>query len=160
VHAHFEARGHHAGGILHAGLIVENKLLRQQMQDFAIPRQRHGASLVHRLANFLASNLPRPRAKSNTPVAVHPTNVRARNPNQRVFNRNAGHVFRMLHRFLNAVDRLVEFGNHTLPQASRFADPVPPITQSVVAPLGHQDCRLGAADINCGDEIGLVARHK
>ena len=80
VHAHFEARGHHASGILHAGLIVENELLRQQMQNFAIPRQRHGASFVHRLANFLASNLARPRAKSNAAVAIHPTNMRTRNP--------------------------------------------------------------------------------
>jgi hypothetical protein len=30
----------------------------------------------------------------------------------------------------------------------------------VLAPLGHQNCRLGAAYINGGDEIGLVARHK
>ena len=77
-----------------------------------------------------------------------------------MLDRNAGHVLRMLHRFLNAVDGLVEFGNHTLSQASRFADAVPPITQSVLAPLGHQDCRLGTAYINGGDQIRFVARHK
>src|SRR5580704_2587508 len=90
VYPHFEARRHHARGILHPGLIVENELLWQQMQNLAIPRQRHGASFVHRLANFLAPNLPRPGAESNSAVAVHPTNMCPRNPDQRMLDRNAG----------------------------------------------------------------------
>ena len=47
VHAHFEPGGHHAQRIIHPGLIVENELLRQQVQNFAIVGQRNGAGLVH-----------------------------------------------------------------------------------------------------------------
>src|ERR1039457_3916913 len=125
--------------ILHARLIVENELLRQQMEDFAIGGQGHGASLVYGLTDFVPANLPRPRAESNAAVAVHSADVRARNAHQRMLDRNAGHIFRMLHRFLNAADGLVEVGNDTLAQASRFADPVPAITQSVLAQLGYQN---------------------
>ena len=53
VHAHFQPRGHHAQRIVHAGLVVENEFLRQQVQDFAIVGQRNGAGLVHRLREFL-----------------------------------------------------------------------------------------------------------
>ncbi len=77
-----------------------------------------------------------------------------------MLDRNASHVFRMFHRFLNAADGLVEFGNHALAQAARFADAVAAITQSVLAQLGHQDGGLGAAYVNGGNEIGLMIRHK
>src|ERR1017187_4679583 len=129
------------------------------MEDFAIGWQGHSASLVYGLTDFVPANLPRPRAESNAAVAVHSADVRARNAHQRMLDRNAGHVFRMLHRFLNAADGLVELGNHALAQASRFADAVTAITQSVLAQFGHQDGGLGAAYVNGGDEIGLVARH-
>ena len=64
VHAHFKPRGHHAHRILHARLIVENEFLRQQMQNFAIGGQRHGAGLVHRLADFVAADFPRRARRS------------------------------------------------------------------------------------------------
>ena len=69
---------------------------------------------------------------------------------------NAGHVFRVFHRFLNAADGFVEFGDHALAQAARFADAVAAIAQSVVAQFGHQNGSLGAAYVNGGNEIGLV----
>ena len=64
VDAHFEARGHHAGGILHAGLIVENEFLRQQVEDFAVGGQGNGARLVHGLADFVAPDFARTRAEA------------------------------------------------------------------------------------------------
>jgi hypothetical protein len=60
---------------------------------------------------------------------------------------------------LNAAHGLVEFGNHALAQASRFADAVPAVTQSVLAQFGHQDGSLGAPYVNGGNEIGPMARH-
>ena len=129
------------------------------MKNFAIGRKRHGARLVHGLTNFISGNLARPRTKNNPSVTVHPANVRARNPNQRMLDGNAGHVFRMFHRLLNAADGLVQFGDHALAQSARFADAVAAITQSVLAQFSHQHGSLGAAYINGGNEIGLI-RHK
>ena len=104
--------------------------------------KRHGARLVHGLADFLAANLARTRAEADAAVAVHAANVRSRNADQRMLDRNAGDVFRVLHRFLNAADGLVEFGDHAFAQAARFADAVAAITQSVLAQLGHQHAVL------------------
>src|SRR5271168_338623 len=108
------------------------------MQNFAVGGQGHGASLVHGLANFVAANFSRSRAEGDASVAVHSTYVCAGNADEGMLDWNAGDVFRMLHRLLNAADGFVEFGNHALAQASRLADAVAAITQSVLAQLGHQ----------------------
>ena len=55
VDAHFEARGHHAQRIVHAGLLVEDEFLRQQVEDLAIGGQRDGAGFVDRLPDFVAA---------------------------------------------------------------------------------------------------------
>src|SRR5260370_2897921 len=103
------------------------------MEDFAIAGQGHRARLVHGLANFLAGDLARSGAEADAAVAIHPAYMRARNADQRMLDWNTGHIFRMLHCFLNAADGLVEFGNHALAQAPRFAEAVPTVTQSVLA---------------------------
>jgi len=66
-------------------LIVENKLLRQQMEDFPIggkgtcaPYPRPGGSL--------RGNLARPRAKGDAAVAVHAADVRAGDAHQRMLD--------------------------------------------------------------------------
>ena len=64
VHAHFEPRGHHAQRIIHPGLIVENELLRQQVQNFAIVGKRNGASLVHRRREALRGQSRAPARRS------------------------------------------------------------------------------------------------
>src|SRR6266853_4010854 len=98
------------------------------MKNFAIRRQRQGASLIYGLANFIAADFARPRAKGDAAMAVHATDVRSRHPDQRMLDRNAGHIFRMFYRFLNTADRFVEFRDDPFAQPSRFADAVAAIT--------------------------------
>ena len=159
VHTHFEARGHHAGGVLHTRLIVENELLRQQVQDFAISGQRHGACFVHRLADFVAANLARAAVKGDAAMAVHAADVRSGDADQSVLHRNSGYIFGSFYRFLNAADRFVELGDDALAQAAGLGDAVATVAQSVLADLGDQHTGLGAADVNRGNEIGRMSRH-
>ena len=92
-------------------------------------------------------------------MTVHAANVGPGNADNGVLDGNAGNVFGLLNRFLNAADGLVEFGDDALAQAARLADAVSAIAQAVVAQFGDQHAGLGAAYVNGGNEIGLVDRH-
>ena len=58
---HFEPSRHHACGIANARLIIENELLRQKVQDFAIVRQRNRARLLDSHADVVALHFTRAR---------------------------------------------------------------------------------------------------
>src|SRR5205085_6121473 len=60
VQVHFQPAAHHAGGIAHAGLIVEDELLRQQMKNLTVRWQADGAGLFNGGANVVAGDLTRP----------------------------------------------------------------------------------------------------
>ena len=64
VDADFQPRRHHAQRIMHAALVVENELLRQQVKDFAVGGQGNGAGLVYGQANFLAPDFARARTEA------------------------------------------------------------------------------------------------
>src|ERR1700729_1439360 len=129
------------------------------MQNLAIAGQRHRARFVHSQADFFTANLARARTESDAAVTIHSADMRSRYPHQRVLNRYASDVFRMLYRFLNAADGLVKFRDDAFAQSVRFADAMTAITQSVLAQLRHQDDGLGAPYIDGGNKIRLVARH-
>ena len=44
---------------MHARLFIENELLRQQMKNFAVRRQRDSAGLIDGLANFFPPDFAR-----------------------------------------------------------------------------------------------------
>ena len=106
VHPHFEPGGHHAQRIVHAGLVIENEFLRQQVQNFAIVGKRDGAGLVHRGTKFLAANFTRPRAETQPAMAVDAAGVRSGHAQQGMLDGRPGRVFRLLDRLLNRTRRL------------------------------------------------------
>ena len=122
VHAHFEARGHHAQRIVHAGLLVENEFLRQQVQNFAVGGQRDGARLVDRLANFVAGNFARTRAEGDATVAVQSADVRPGHADQRMLDRRTRRVFRAFDGFLNRSDGFLQIDDDALARAARLGD--------------------------------------
>ena len=75
VHADFQTRGHHAQRVTHTALLVENELLWQQMQDFAVGRQGNRASLLHCHADFVASNFAGAGAEADSAVRIHSAGV-------------------------------------------------------------------------------------
>ena len=57
VEVHFELVADHADGVVDAGLIVEDELLREQVEDFAVGRKGDGAGAVDGGADLFAGDL-------------------------------------------------------------------------------------------------------
>jgi hypothetical protein len=72
----FEAIADHADRIVNAGLLVEDELLRKQVQDFAIAGQRNGASAIDGCAHILFGDLSQACAEADAAAAVDAANVR------------------------------------------------------------------------------------
>ena len=53
VEVDLEAVADHADGVVDAGLIVEDELLREEVQDFAVGREGDGAGAVDGCADLL-----------------------------------------------------------------------------------------------------------
>ena len=102
-----------------AGLVVENELLRQQMQRLAIFGQRNAARFLDRLAHVFAADLAGARAERDAALAVDAADMRARDADNGMLNRRLRDVLRLLDRFLDGGDRLVEIGDDALAHAAR-----------------------------------------
>ena len=101
MHADFQASGHHPERIMHAVLIVENKFLRQQVQNLAVGgRARSG--LYRRPGEFLRGQFRATRvAKNNAAMTVHAAHVRAGNAKDGVLDRNSRDIFGQFDGLLN-----------------------------------------------------------
>ena len=139
MHADFEARGHHAERIVHAGLLVENEFLWKQMQDFAVGRQGKGAGFVDGLANFFACDFTRTRPNAMPPCAVH-ARGRASRPTPTTRARPAAPAVSSARFdcFLNRSDCFLQINNHALARTARLSDAVTAIAQTVFREFGHQ----------------------
>ena len=58
------------------------------MQNFAVSRQRDCPGFIHREANFIAGNFARARAKAQASLRVYSADVRSRNTQQCMLDRN------------------------------------------------------------------------
>jgi len=159
VHPHFEARRHHAERIVHAGLLVEDEFLGQQVEDFAICRQLYGSRFLDGLADFVAGNLAWTRAKRDSAVGVQAAHVGSGNSDQRVLDSCSRRIFRAFDRFLNRRNGFLQINNDALTRSPRLSHAVAAITQAVIRDLRHQSTGLGASDIDDVDEIPLLVRH-
>ena len=84
------------------------------MKNFAVTGQRDGPGFVDGGADFFTANLTRAGSEADAAVAVHPANMRTRNPYRCMFDRGAGGIFRLLHRFLDGSHRLIEIDDDSL----------------------------------------------
>src|SRR5215469_13639226 len=148
VDAYFESRGHHAEGIMHPGLVVEDEFLGQQVQYFAIGGERDGAGLVDGEADFLAGNFPRAGSEANPAMGVHAADVRPGNTQQRVFDGGTQGVFGLLDGLLDGSNRLVEIDDDAFAGAARVGDAVSPVAQAMVGDFHDQRAGLGATYID------------
>src|SRR5579863_40023 len=105
VDVRLETLADHADGVADVVLRVERKLLRKNVQHFAILRQRYTAGRFDGAANVVALDVARPRAERDPAAAVHAAHVPARHADQRRFHRNADNRFRFLHRAANGAHR-------------------------------------------------------
>ena len=63
VHVYFEALADHADGIADVVLLVDEKFLREHVQNFAVFRKRNGARGVHGAAHVLSFDIARAGAQ-------------------------------------------------------------------------------------------------
>src|SRR5712692_2939412 len=101
------------------------------MEHFAVRREWNGASLVHRLTDFVAPDLARPVAttpaattKDQAAVGIDSAHMGTGHAQGCVLNGNAGAVFRLLDRFLNGSHCFVEINNDAFTRASRVTEPM------------------------------------
>ncbi len=72
---HLELVADHADGVVDAGLLVEDELLRQEMEDLAVGRESDGAGAVDAGANLFAGDLAHAVAEADAATAVDAADV-------------------------------------------------------------------------------------
>ena len=97
MHLHLELGTQHAGGIAHAVLLIHNELLRQQMHDLPIWRQRYRPGFFHGVADIVTSDLASARSQSDSATAVHAAQMHAANAHHGGFHRHARRSFGFFH---------------------------------------------------------------
>ena len=96
VQVDFEARADHAHRIEDAGLIVDDELAREQVENFAIRRALDGAGALHGGAHVFARNLAHAAAQVEAAVGIEPEDVRAADADDALVDVGAGHALGVL----------------------------------------------------------------
>ena len=148
VYADFDFLAHQSGGIVHAGLTVDDELLRQQVQRFVVFGKRDGAGLLDCSTNVVAADFAGASAQRDAAVAVDAANVRSGDTDDGMLDGSLGDVFRLFDGLANRVNRLVEIGDYAFAHAARVGDSVATIAQSVLVDFGDDDAGLGASNVN------------
>ena len=86
--------------------------------------------------------------------------MRAGNTDDCIFNGSAAGIFRLLHGSLDRDDGFLKIDNQALARASRLRQAMPAVAQAVFGGFRHQNGGLGAAEINCGEQIGIQFSHE
>ncbi len=88
----FEPSADHADGIVDAGLLVEQKLLRQQVDDFAVGGQGDGAGAIDCGADVFAGDLAQAGAEADAAAAVDAADVLTSDADDALFDDSAGEL--------------------------------------------------------------------
>ena len=79
MHVYFQLLSDHSDGIADVVLVIDQKILREHVQDFAIVGQGDGARGVHGTAHVLFLDIARASAQRNAASAIHAAYVAAGN---------------------------------------------------------------------------------
>ena len=93
---HLKPRADHAYGIEDAGLVVEDELAGQQMEDFAVGRALDGTGTFDGGTHIVAGNFAHAIAEIESAVGVEAANMRAANAHNALVNVDAGHALGLL----------------------------------------------------------------
>jgi hypothetical protein len=126
---HFKLRAHHPDGIMDARLVVEDELLRQEVQNLTVRRQSHGACAVYGRLNFFARDLAHAAAHADAAAAVDAAYVHTANADHRRLNPRLGCTFSGKRSSIDRIRCRTEIGNQALAHAPRYLNAVPAIAQ-------------------------------
>ncbi len=154
VQIHLQAIAHHADRIVNARLLVENELLRQQVNHFAVGE----ASDTERARSTAARTSSRVISRRRDPRVMPPRLFTPRTwgppmPTTHCLNGAAGGCFRMICRLDHGLDgrvatRRQAFAHAALPRRLRGRDSAAPLVQ-----VSHEHADLRTAGIEHGDQV-------
>ncbi len=160
----FEPRADHAHGVKDAGLVVDDELARQQVQDFAVGRALDGAGAFHGGAHVFAGDLAHAAAEFKAAVGVEPEDMRAAYAHDALIDVGAGHPLRLLVGRLDRFCGRTEFGDETLAHARRLHHRVAAIAQGALVQVqprarASRRCRCRAPRSDCPVSGSSYAAH-
>src|ERR1700722_2253409 len=158
MHVGFEALANHADGVADIVLRIQEKFLRQHVQDFAIFGKLHAASSFNGAANVVALNIAGTRADGDAAAAIYAADVNSGDADQRRFDGHTDDGFGFFHRAANGADREIEIHDLTFAPAFGFGGAQGRETHSAqFIEFAHQRAGLGAPDIE-GDNVAFFLR--
>jgi hypothetical protein len=89
-------------------LIVQNELLRQQVHDLSVSRQRNSAGFVYRETNLVSCDFSRASSKIYASLAIDAPHVRAGNTYGGALDGRGCGIFRLLYRLLDCCYRFIQ----------------------------------------------------
>ncbi len=140
----FEAIADHADGVVDAGLLVEDELLREEMDDLAVGRQRDGAGAIDGGADFFAGDLAHARAEADAATAVQAADVGSADGDDAALDGGFGDVFGEGGGLVDGFDGGADFGDDSFARALGVDDAVAAIAEGSVVQLGDEDAGLAS----------------
>ncbi len=137
----FEPRGDHAHGIEDAGLIVDDELARQQVQNLAVGRALHGAGALDSGAHVFARDLAHAAAQFESAIGIEAADMRTADADHALVDVGAGDALAVLGGGLDHAGGRPEIGDKPLAHAGRLHGRVAAIAQGSLIQIGRQDAR-------------------
>jgi len=142
VEVDFEAVADHANGVVDAGLLVEDELLGEQVDDLAIGRQRDGTGAVDGGADFFAGDLAHTRPEADATAAVEAADVRSANGDDAALDGGLGNVFSESGGLVDGFNCGPDFGDDSFAGPLGVDDAVAAIAEGSIIELGDEDASL------------------
>jgi hypothetical protein len=144
-----EADRAHPERVLHALLTVDDEPPRQDVENVAVRRDRHGTGHLDRPADVLARDLPGRAGDGDLAHRVHPLDVLAADADEGAVDLPAGEALRVLDRGCDRVDGLVDVDDDALLQAGGRDRPLADDRERAVpAHLADERDDLRGADVD------------
>ena len=153
-----EADGAHPDGIPDALLPVYDIAARNDVQDLARVRDRHGAGGLDRPERVLARHVVLAAGHGDHPAGVLRPDVHAGDPDERGAHLEAREPLRRVHGGGHGLDGAVDVDHDALPETvgGRLPDPDDVDAAAAAAHLTDEHADLGRTDVD-RDEHGLVS---
>jgi len=153
----FEAHTGHADGIADAALVVDDELLRQDMDHLAVERQRHSAGRFDDPADILFADLIVLAGDSHHAASIDAADMVARDAGVNHIDLDVGHLLSLLHRRTDRTHGLFRVDDDAIAKPFRRRRPdTDDLDLLGFIYLGNETTDLGSADVEPGNDIDCI----
>src|SRR5262249_25159483 len=142
-----QALANHANGVANVVLRIDEKLVREDVEHFAIFGKRNVAGGIDGASDILTLDVARPVAQRDAAAAVHAAHVIPGDADERLFHWHVGDAFGFLNSAANRADRGIEIHDKPFAQALGFSGAQRKKLYEVAVDFGDEDGSLGAANV-------------